>query len=156
MLGLRQDEMEEIKRLRQGAILSVLDFKVEHLPDSGWEISVLMEHADRGSLGERLADDGPLPVARVRSWTIELLEALDLALGGFAADGHGEGVGAQFVDLVVLGEARLAAAVEYIVELFAALAVEYARKGTCCVCQSAPCSVRWQRGTHVLARHQPA
>ncbi|KAI4663678.1 uncharacterized protein J4E78_004094 [Alternaria triticimaculans] len=72
-----EDEMEEIKRLRQGAIMAVLEFKVEHLPDSGWEISILMDYADKGSLGERLADDGPLPVARVRSWTIELLEALD-------------------------------------------------------------------------------
>jgi translation initiation factor 2-alpha kinase 4 len=72
-----EDEMEEIKRLRQSAIMTVLDFKMEHMPDSGWEISILMEHADRGSLGERLGDDGPLQVARVRSWTIELLEALD-------------------------------------------------------------------------------
>ncbi|KNG45143.1 protein kinase [Stemphylium lycopersici] len=72
-----EDEMEEVKRLRQAAIMTVLDFKVEHLPDFGWDISVLMEHADRGSLGERLTDDGPLQVARVRSWTIELLEALD-------------------------------------------------------------------------------
>lgn len=72
-----EEEMEEVKRLRQSAIMAVLDFKMEHLPDSGWEISILMEHADRGSLGEKLADDGPLPVARVRSWTIELLEALD-------------------------------------------------------------------------------
>ncbi|XP_014553900.1 hypothetical protein COCVIDRAFT_106435 [Bipolaris victoriae FI3] len=72
-----EDEMEEIKRLRQPAIMTVLDFKVENMPDAGWEISILMEHADRGSLGERLADDGPLQVARVRSWTIEILEALD-------------------------------------------------------------------------------
>jgi hypothetical protein len=61
----------------------------------------------------------------------ELLEALDVALCGFAADGHGEGMGSQLVDLVVLGEARLAAAVEDIVELLAALAVEYAGQRTC-------------------------
>ncbi|KAF1839024.1 Serine/threonine-protein kinase [Decorospora gaudefroyi] len=72
-----EEEMEELKRLRQGAIMAILDFKIEHLPDSGWEISVLMEHATKDSLGERLADDGPIPVAKVRSWTIELLEALD-------------------------------------------------------------------------------
>jgi len=72
-----EDDMEDLKRLRQSAIMTVLDFKVEHLPDSGWEISILMEHANKGSLGELLADDGPVPVARVRSWTIELLEALD-------------------------------------------------------------------------------
>ncbi|EFQ88206.1 hypothetical protein CFE70_001607 [Pyrenophora teres f. teres 0-1] len=72
-----EDEMEELKRLRQSTIMTVLDFKVEQLPDYGWEISILMEHANKGSLGELLADDGPFPVARVRSWTIELLEALE-------------------------------------------------------------------------------
>jgi translation initiation factor 2-alpha kinase 4 len=72
-----EEEMEEVKRLRQGAIMTILDFKVEHLSDLGWEISILMDHANKGSLGERLADDGPILVARVRSWTIELLEALD-------------------------------------------------------------------------------
>lgn len=72
-----EEEMEEVKKLRQSAIMTILDFKVEHLPDSGWEINILMEHANRGSLGDRLEDDGQIPVAKVRSWTIELLEALD-------------------------------------------------------------------------------
>jgi translation initiation factor 2-alpha kinase 4 len=72
-----EEEMEDIKRLRQNAIMAVLDFKIEHLPDTGWEINILMEHANKGSLGERLEDDGQIPVTKVRSWTIELLEALD-------------------------------------------------------------------------------
>ncbi|KAJ4367032.1 eukaryotic translation initiation factor 2-alpha kinase [Neocucurbitaria cava] len=72
-----EEEMEEIKKVRQTAIMTVLDFKIEHLPGSGWEINVLMEHANKTSLGEKLEDDGQIPVARVRSWTIELLEALD-------------------------------------------------------------------------------
>ncbi|KAF1947043.1 kinase-like protein [Clathrospora elynae] len=72
-----EEEMEEIKKLRQGAIMTVFDFKIEHLTGSGWEINILMEHANKGSLGEKLDDDGEIPVAKVRSWTIELLEALD-------------------------------------------------------------------------------
>lgn len=72
-----EDEMEEIKRLRQAAIMTVLDFKIEHMQDAGWEISILMEQANRGSLHEKLEDDGHIPVAKVRSWVIELLEALD-------------------------------------------------------------------------------
>ncbi|KAF1850933.1 kinase-like protein [Cucurbitaria berberidis CBS 394.84] len=72
-----EEEMEEIKRVRQAAIITVLDFKIEHLPDSGWEINILMEHANKGSLGEKLEDDGHIAIAKVRSWTIELLEALD-------------------------------------------------------------------------------
>ena len=70
-------EMEEIKRLRQSALLSVFDFKIEHSPDSSWEINILMEHANKGSVGEKIEDDGQIQVSRVRSWTIELLEALD-------------------------------------------------------------------------------
>jgi translation initiation factor 2-alpha kinase 4 len=72
-----EEEIEDIKRLRHSAIASVLDFKIEHLTDFGYEISVLMEHANKGSLGEKLDDDGELAPAKVRSWTIELLEALD-------------------------------------------------------------------------------
>ncbi|KAF2999347.1 hypothetical protein E8E13_005709 [Curvularia kusanoi] len=72
-----ETEMEEIKRLRQAALLSVFDFKIEHLPDSGWEINILMEYANKGSIGEKIEDDGQIQVSKVRSWTIELLEALD-------------------------------------------------------------------------------
>lgn len=72
-----EDEMEDIKRLRQSTILSVFDFKIEQLPDSMWEINVLQEFGDKGSLGEKLEDDGQIVVGKVRSWTVELLEALD-------------------------------------------------------------------------------
>jgi translation initiation factor 2-alpha kinase 4 len=72
-----EEEMEEIKRLRQSSITSVFDFKIEHLPDFTWEINVLVEYGDKGSLGEKLEDDGQIAVERIRSWTVELLEALD-------------------------------------------------------------------------------
>jgi len=72
-----EEEMEDVKRLRQASVMTVLDFKIEHLPTSGWEVSILMEQANKGSLGEKLEDDGEISVAKVRSWTIELLEALD-------------------------------------------------------------------------------
>lgn len=72
-----EEEMEEIRKLRQSTILNVYDFKIEQLPEAMWEINVLVEFGDKGSLGEKLDDDGPLAVARVRSWTVDLLEALD-------------------------------------------------------------------------------
>ncbi|CAI6333285.1 unnamed protein product [Periconia digitata] len=72
-----EEEMEEIKALRQSNILSVFDFKIEQFPGSIWEISVLVELGSKGSLGEKLEDDGQIAVAKVRSWTVELLEALD-------------------------------------------------------------------------------
>jgi translation initiation factor 2-alpha kinase 4 len=72
-----EEEMEEIKKLRQSTILNVFDFKIEQLPEAIWEINVLVEFGDKGSLGEKLDDDGQLAVARVRSFTVDLLEALD-------------------------------------------------------------------------------
>lgn len=72
-----EEELEDIKRLRQSTIMSVFDFKIEPLPDSSWEINILVEFGDKGSLGEKLEDDGQIAVARVRSWTVDLLEALD-------------------------------------------------------------------------------
>ncbi|KAF2750068.1 kinase-like protein [Sporormia fimetaria CBS 119925] len=72
-----EEEIEDIKRLRQPNILSVFDFKIHQLEDSSWEVYVLTEYLSRGSLGDKLEDDGEIAVPRVRSWTIELLEALD-------------------------------------------------------------------------------
>jgi translation initiation factor 2-alpha kinase 4 len=72
-----EEEMEDAKRLRQSAIMSIYDFKIEHLTDSGWDINILMEYANKGSIAEKLEDDGQIAVSKVRSWTIELLEALD-------------------------------------------------------------------------------
>jgi translation initiation factor 2-alpha kinase 4 len=72
-----EEEMEEIKRLRQSTILSVFDFKIQKLANTGWELNVLIEYAGKGSLGEKLEDEGYIAVVKVRSWTIDLLEALD-------------------------------------------------------------------------------
>ncbi|KAF2715270.1 kinase-like protein [Pleomassaria siparia CBS 279.74] len=72
-----EEEMEDIKRLRQSTIMTVFDFKIEQLTESGWEINILVEHAHKGSLGDKLEDDGPIAAVKVRSWTIDLLEALD-------------------------------------------------------------------------------
>jgi translation initiation factor 2-alpha kinase 4 len=72
-----EEEMEDTKRLRQSNILSVFDFKIQLMADFSWEINILAEYCSKGSLGERLEDDGHIPATKVRSWTIELLEALD-------------------------------------------------------------------------------
>ncbi|ORY09929.1 kinase-like protein [Clohesyomyces aquaticus] len=72
-----EEEMEDLKRLRQPNIMIVLDFKIEPISDSGWEINILMDFANKGSLGEKLEDDDQILLVKVRSWTIDLLEALD-------------------------------------------------------------------------------
>lgn len=58
----------------------------------------------------------------------ELDKGFDVALRGFAADVQGQGVRAGFVDFVFLRVARLAAAVEDVVELLARGQVEDARQ----------------------------
>lgn len=78
-----EDEMEDLKRLRQASLNCVLDFKVERIEEeenmrgNGWQINVLTDFATRGSLAEMLETMDTLPTQKVRSWTIELLEALD-------------------------------------------------------------------------------
>ncbi|KAF2205134.1 kinase-like protein [Delitschia confertaspora ATCC 74209] len=72
-----EEEMEDLKRLRQPNVMSVFDFKIEPSADSGWEINILVELCNKGSLAEKLEDDNQIAVAKVRSWTIELLEAAD-------------------------------------------------------------------------------
>lgn len=59
----------------------------------------------------------------------ELSKAPDVAPCGLAAHGEGQAVGAEFVDLVLLGEAGFAAAVEDVVKLGAVRTVEDAREG---------------------------
>jgi translation initiation factor 2-alpha kinase 4 len=74
-------ELEALKKLRHQNILEILDFKVHKKidldgeSDSAWTVSVLSEFAEKGSLEELLEIAGSLGVGKVRSWTIELLDA---------------------------------------------------------------------------------
>ncbi|KAF2755846.1 kinase-like protein [Pseudovirgaria hyperparasitica] len=78
-----EDELEELKRIRQPNIVALIDFKIEKLPglplghDNSWQITMLTEFANKGSLSEMLEFVESFPVEKVRSWTIELLEALE-------------------------------------------------------------------------------
>lgn len=75
-------DLEALKKARHRNILEVLDFKVHKtvgdtkVSDSLWTVSILSEYAEKGSLEEFLGLAGSLRVARVRAWTIELLDAL--------------------------------------------------------------------------------
>jgi translation initiation factor 2-alpha kinase 4 len=70
-----EDELEVLRKLSHPNIAQVYDFRVDF--GDKWSITVLMEYARKGSLGEQLLTFGVLPVARVRIWLVELLEALD-------------------------------------------------------------------------------
>lgn len=72
-----EDELEALRNLGvHSNIAKIIDFRIDPLDDI-WQVSVLMDYARKGSLTEMLSTFETLPVARVRPWTIELLEALD-------------------------------------------------------------------------------
>lgn len=74
--------LEAVKKTKHRNLLEILDFKVQKnmenddVSDSTWTISILSEYANKGSLEELLDIAGGLGVERVRTWTIELLDAL--------------------------------------------------------------------------------
>lgn len=62
----------------QQNILGLLDFKIDALSSrDSWEVTILMEYASEGSLTSMLATFSTIPVDRIRSWTVDLLQALD-------------------------------------------------------------------------------
>lgn len=71
-----ENQLEALRPLRQSNILDVLDFKIDYSSEV-WQVNILTEFANKGSLNEVLELVDALPVARVRSWFTELLEALD-------------------------------------------------------------------------------
>jgi eukaryotic translation initiation factor 2-alpha kinase 4 len=77
-----ENELEQLKKIQHQNILELYDFKVHKTvgetddADSSWTVSILSEFAERGSLEEFLDIAGSLAVVKVRSWTIELLDAL--------------------------------------------------------------------------------
>lgn len=81
-----EKELESLRRLRLNPhpnVLQVLDFRVDkdsalNENNSGmWTVQVLTEYANKGSLEELLDMVGPLSVDKVRTWTVQLLEALE-------------------------------------------------------------------------------
>lgn len=78
-----EEELEQLKALRQGNIVNLHAFKMEkgvrkgQSTDQEWHVSILTEYANRGSLEEMLEDGQTVPLARVRQWSLDLLEALD-------------------------------------------------------------------------------
>jgi translation initiation factor 2-alpha kinase 4 len=78
-----EEELEALKVLRQSNIVNVYAFKVEKSEgrDGGlnqdWDVSVLSDLANRGSLAEMLEDGGTVPPAKAKQWSLDLLEALD-------------------------------------------------------------------------------
>ncbi|EKD13488.1 protein kinase [Drepanopeziza brunnea f. sp. 'multigermtubi' MB_m1] len=81
-IQLLENELKILKDVRHKNVLEILDFKVHRTmeedgeSDSGWTVSILTEFGEKGSLQEFLDIAGRLEVEKVRSWTIEILDAL--------------------------------------------------------------------------------
>ncbi|KAI6785084.1 Serine/threonine-protein kinase-like protein [Emericellopsis cladophorae] len=80
-----ESRLQDLKqgKVRHAHLVEVLDFKVESsttvdsLPSLSWRVSVLTPLADKGSLEEYLADSPGIELGKVRSWTRDLLDALN-------------------------------------------------------------------------------
>ncbi|KAL2010403.1 hypothetical protein VTN00DRAFT_6210 [Thermoascus crustaceus] len=78
-----EDKLEALKKLRHPNLVDFVGFKI-HRPldpydsyENTWRIYVLFEHANKGSLSELLDIVGNVAVENIRTWMIQLLEALD-------------------------------------------------------------------------------
>lgn len=78
-----EDKLEALKKLHHPNLVCFIGFKI-HRPlgaydpgNSTWRVYTLLEHANKGSLSELLDIVGTLPVETLRSWMIQLLEALE-------------------------------------------------------------------------------
>ncbi|KAF9890979.1 hypothetical protein FE257_005236 [Aspergillus nanangensis] len=78
-----EDKLDALKKLRHPNLVEFVGFKIQRPIDSGsshshaWKVYLLVEHANKGSLSEFLDIVGTAPVDMLRSWTIQLLEALE-------------------------------------------------------------------------------
>lgn len=78
-----EDKLELLKKLRHPNLVDFIGFKI-HRPldaydsyDNTWHIYVLFEYANKGSLSELLDLVGSVSVDTIRSWMLQLLEALE-------------------------------------------------------------------------------
>ena len=69
--------LDRLKDLKHDNCLPVYGSIIEQpLSSDDWQVKIVTEYADRGSLEDFLAD-GPIQLNKARHWTIGLLEALD-------------------------------------------------------------------------------
>ncbi|CAL3965791.1 unnamed protein product [Diplocarpon coronariae] len=81
-IQLLENELKSLRSIKHQNILEIFDYKVHRTVDEygksdpAWTVSVLTEFGEKGSVQEILEIAGGLGVEKVRSWTIELLDAL--------------------------------------------------------------------------------
>jgi eukaryotic translation initiation factor 2-alpha kinase 4 len=71
-----ETELEALKRAPlHSNCVKLLEYRMVSLPD-GWDLNVLLEFSNRGSLGDLLDVWERLPTSQLRAWTTDLLDAL--------------------------------------------------------------------------------
>jgi len=77
-----ESDLESVKKIKHRNIVPLLNYRIDRTPVDddpvalSWTVRVLTPLAERGSLQELLEIAGQLDVAKVRSWTADLLNAL--------------------------------------------------------------------------------
>lgn len=78
-----EDKLEALKKLRHPNVVDFIGFMIHRplgsydLCDNTWRVDVLLEYANKGSLSELLDIVGTIAVETLRTWMIQLLEALE-------------------------------------------------------------------------------
>ncbi|KAH8702544.1 anticodon binding domain of tRNAs-domain-containing protein [Talaromyces proteolyticus] len=78
-----EDKLEALKKLHHPNIVTFIGFKIcrpvsnHDSSDQSWQVYSLFEYANKGSLSELLDLVNTVSVDSIRSWMIQLLEALD-------------------------------------------------------------------------------
>lgn len=74
-----EENLEALRNLpiSQINLCQILDFKIEQSGSTLWEVTVLTEFANKGSLADMLTTFDVIPVNKARSWILDLLEAIE-------------------------------------------------------------------------------
>lgn len=71
-----EDALEKLKKVHHPSTVQVIDFKIAN-EGSEWHVDILSEHVTGGTIENLLTVVDTIPIQRARSFTIEILTALD-------------------------------------------------------------------------------